>query len=362
LEEGRRLKVFISWSGALSHHIALALHDWLPQVIQVFEPFLSSEDIVKGTPWFSRISTELDSCSHGIIVVTTENYSRPWLNFEAGALSKTLLATGGIVAPLLIEVSERDLAGPLTQLQLTPLTKPELRKLLRDLNSRLTVPLRESVLDASFAAMWHFLEEAVKVAIQESANIAPPPRRSNDEVLDEILQAVRGMSVAKPVQRNFVDEGETERPAEYDLMTDPQHALDVIFKELLEAGFAPNRFDVVPRDGGGLQLVAYADSATASPTLMTLVGRVIEARTGWKVDVRPSGFFAGKPVEPTPEPISEIIRPRSYPERKSIYYAGTLFIALRATHTVSLGLWRRVMLLASAIVDLEGRRHSLTIG
>jgi hypothetical protein len=37
------MQVFLCWSGAASHLIAQALHDFLGDVIQDLEPFLSSE-------------------------------------------------------------------------------------------------------------------------------------------------------------------------------------------------------------------------------------------------------------------------------------------------------------------------------
>ena len=105
----RRMKVFISWSGARSKKVALIFRDWLPTVIQAIEPFVSSEDIEKGARWNTDIAQELKESSFGLICVTKENLSAPWLNFEAGALSKTIDNT--YVAPLLFDVKPSDLKG-----------------------------------------------------------------------------------------------------------------------------------------------------------------------------------------------------------------------------------------------------------
>ena len=84
------MKVFISWSGPLSHKVALVLRYRLPSVIQAVEPFVSSEDISKGTPWYPRIATELASSKAAIVVVTPENIGSVWVHSEAGALAKLI--------------------------------------------------------------------------------------------------------------------------------------------------------------------------------------------------------------------------------------------------------------------------------
>ncbi|MCX5899546.1 MAG: hypothetical protein NTX06_02220 [Proteobacteria bacterium] len=54
------MKIFISWSGEVSHSVALALRDWLPSVIQSIEPFVSSEDIDRGARWATEIGSKLE--------------------------------------------------------------------------------------------------------------------------------------------------------------------------------------------------------------------------------------------------------------------------------------------------------------
>ena len=62
------MKVFISWSGDISHKVAMVLYGWLPDVIQSIDPYVSSEDIHKGTRWIMDISTELEKSAFGILL------------------------------------------------------------------------------------------------------------------------------------------------------------------------------------------------------------------------------------------------------------------------------------------------------
>lgn len=101
------MKVFISWSGDLSHKVAVILRDWLPSVIQSLESYVSSEDIDKGARWSTDISKELEDSSFGILCITRENLDPPWLNFEAGALSKSVDRSR--VSPFLFGVKRSDI-------------------------------------------------------------------------------------------------------------------------------------------------------------------------------------------------------------------------------------------------------------
>src|SRR4030042_1974861 len=122
------MKVFLSWSGTLSHAVACVFRDWLPSVIQTAEPYVSSEDIDKGARWAADISKELESSSFGILFITKDNTDAPWINFEAGALSKTVDKSR--VAPFLFGRKRSEITqGPLLQFQSTVYNRSDMTKL-----------------------------------------------------------------------------------------------------------------------------------------------------------------------------------------------------------------------------------------
>ena len=152
------MKVFISWSEDRSHQVANALREWLPKVIQAIEPYVSSEDIRKGTPWFMDLSTELEESEFGILCVTRDNLNAPWLNFEAGALSRSVKK--GRVAPFLFGVDLWEIKdSPLGQFQATTFDKAEVKKLLDSLNSAGDARLLDNDrLNDAFGLLWPDLE------------------------------------------------------------------------------------------------------------------------------------------------------------------------------------------------------------
>ena len=154
------MKVFISWSGDISHKVAMeaVLYGWLPDVIQSIDPYVSSEDIHKGTRWIMDISTELEKSAFGILCVTKDNLNAPWLNFEAGALSRS--AKKGRVAPFLFGVDLSEIKeSPLGQFQATTFDKADVKKLLDSLNTAGDTPLLDKGrLNGAFGRLWPDLE------------------------------------------------------------------------------------------------------------------------------------------------------------------------------------------------------------
>lgn len=188
------MKVFLSWSGEYSHDVAKAFNDWLPQVINALEPWISSEDIKKGTRWFEEIAMTLSGTNAGIIFVTSENLNAPWLNFEAGALSKSLDKSN--VIPFLVDLSNSDLTGPLTNFNTVSNSKHEILKLLKTLNGCIEDSKRRdnSKLEEAFEVWWEKLEAKLSEINQSKPTIDKKiKKRPQEEILEEILKLVRSI-------------------------------------------------------------------------------------------------------------------------------------------------------------------------
>ena len=84
------MKVFITWSGKKSKAVALALREWIPDVLNNIEAWMSEIDIGAGRRWSEAIALELGVTNCGIICLTKSNLNQPWILFEAGALAKSI--------------------------------------------------------------------------------------------------------------------------------------------------------------------------------------------------------------------------------------------------------------------------------
>lgn len=165
-EEQSMMKVFICWVGPQSHKVALALLEWIPTVLSFVEPFVSSKNIRKGKRWFTEIAKKLEETKYGIVCVVPGNPKSPWLNFEAGALSKSL--EDSQVAPFLLGLTDSDLPDTLRQFQATAYKKDDMKKLIESLND-VAGPekLASDKLNANFKVSWGWLKKELDNILQE---------------------------------------------------------------------------------------------------------------------------------------------------------------------------------------------------
>jgi len=185
------VRIFISWSGEQSLQVAEALRSWLPRVLQAVKPYLSVEDTAKGAYWVSEVKNQLDAAAFGIICLTPENLEAPWINFEAGALSKSF--ERGSVTPFLFRVAPGDLTGPLTQFQVTEAHKAlDVMRLVKHLDNACGERgVGERVAEDSFQMWWPLLDEALR-GISASPIVR---RRSMEDMVREILNRQRTMEM-----------------------------------------------------------------------------------------------------------------------------------------------------------------------
>lgn len=186
------MKVFISWSGKLSELVAKELSEWLPSIIQSVEVFYSPEDIQKGENWDSRLTKELEECKYGIVCLTKENVSAPWVHFEAGALSKSL---DSHTSALMIDVVTSDIQGPLSRFQATRFEKDDFYKLVCGINDASDSKISEKVLKNSFEAIWDKMESNIQNIIRKNSKSNKETNKEKNreavDILEELLQLLR---------------------------------------------------------------------------------------------------------------------------------------------------------------------------
>jgi hypothetical protein len=187
--------VFLSWSGARSHAVARAFREWLPRIIQALKPWLSSEDIGKGSTWGDELKTALEQAQGvGVFFVTREALSSHWLLYEAG----TIGALGKQrVCVVRVGLEKHEIVPPLGNYQSSGLDRDDVLKLVSDLNQLVAPPISDAVLLHAFNAAWPQLQRDVSDAIAQTeapvsiqakpGQLVPPPPASPESGIAALL-------------------------------------------------------------------------------------------------------------------------------------------------------------------------------
>jgi hypothetical protein len=153
--------------------------------------WISSEDIDKGQRWHGEVGSKLETLGQGILCVTAENQREPWLNFEAGALAKSL--DGARVRPVLFGLKPADVTGPLAQFQATVATDhDDMLRLVSSLNDVCETPLNVDRLKRSFDRLWNDYLTRLS-AIPTDPGDSAPGRRSAEDMIAEVLDRMRDL-------------------------------------------------------------------------------------------------------------------------------------------------------------------------
>lgn len=191
------MKVFISWSGTRSRIVAEALRDWLPNVINAVEPFVSEEDIDKGAVGTEVIARQLHDSTFGIVCLTRDNQSRPWINYEAGALSKVVGDIEARVATVLVDIdSPAGVTGPLSAFQATRIhDRGQMKQLVRSLAKASGDTRSKEALDEFVDLVWNnFAARVTEERLAASGEMSAAPVRQPEEMFGELLTLMRQVS------------------------------------------------------------------------------------------------------------------------------------------------------------------------
>lgn len=192
------MELFLSWSKSESKELAQIFRGWIPLVLQSCHPFMSQQDIELGKDWNTEINNHLKSSAVGILFVTPENINSPWLNFEAGALSKSLENNQKII-PILFAEETREIVlseSPLKQFQsvITP-DEEGIKKLIKTLNGCLESSMEESMLNKVFDMWWPELKAMLKeVGDKAQKDVTNIQESNNDEILLSLVEKVNQLT------------------------------------------------------------------------------------------------------------------------------------------------------------------------
>lgn len=185
------MKVFISWSGTRSETLAKALREWFPLVLNYVEPWVSQSDIEAGERWGIEVAKELESSNFGVICVTRENLTSPWLLFESGALAKSM--QDGRVIPLLLDLDFKEISGPLAQFQAKKAEQAGIKELVLSLNKAAATSIPDQRLEKLFSALWGDLETNISAIPKGKAT--SKSTRPQGEILEELVSSIRGVEM-----------------------------------------------------------------------------------------------------------------------------------------------------------------------
>ncbi len=186
------MQVFLSWSGERSKAAAGALHELLPSILQPVTCWMSENDLPKGKPWFEELRKKLDSIVFAIVCATPENRDSQWLLWESGFLSSASGLGDRHIVPLAIGMEKGAIGGPLAIYQGADITRDEMFRLVRNINSALHEDRRVPgvALERTFQHVWASLEERLKAAVALTP-AEPAKAQAQPDQQEEILALLR---------------------------------------------------------------------------------------------------------------------------------------------------------------------------
>ncbi|MDQ3886015.1 MAG: toll/interleukin-1 receptor domain-containing protein [Actinomycetota bacterium] len=164
------LRVFVSYSGTTSRRLAEHLVAFIEKVLSA-SPWI---EIEAGNRWFGILTERLGEAVFGILCLTTENLTSPWLHFEAGALSRDAVVP---VVPFLFNLQPKDVKGPLEQFQTVHYDDCKgVRLLIHSIARSCRVPSDTTEINKRFDSYWNSFYDQLSILRSAFGTMLSPDR------------------------------------------------------------------------------------------------------------------------------------------------------------------------------------------
>lgn len=219
--------VFLTWGGQRSKAVAAVFNDMLPCFIHSVRPFFSDDHIGAGERWRQVLADELANQLTCITFITGDAHNRPWVNYEAGAISRDVDKSR--VVPLFFDVHPADLDSghPLLQFNAVRFLKDDVLGLVQSINQQMEAPTTDAALEQSFDSFWPQLESRVDEIISkpqgDGVPTSAPASDPKDEMLAEILLLARELHRDQPTKQVHIGNSSD---------SDPRQRRRLVFRQL----------------------------------------------------------------------------------------------------------------------------------
>lgn len=159
---------------------------------------MSKIDIEAGTKPLVSISEKLEESGIGLIVLTAENHQKPWINFEAGAISNRFDKEKSRVIPILVDIEDPyAVTGPISQYQFSILRKKgglDEAGISSVVSSIAQVCSADpDVVQQRFRWSWEELKQDLESAKERAGQQPAPPKVDRDDLLRRLINSVRDL-------------------------------------------------------------------------------------------------------------------------------------------------------------------------
>ncbi|MBU8865574.1 toll/interleukin-1 receptor domain-containing protein [Paenarthrobacter sp. MMS21-TAE1-1] len=174
--------------------MAQAIYKCLPSLFDNAKPWISTENR-SGSIWLPEIDKQLSDTDFGIVCVSKQNQGAPWLNYEAGALSRKVDAKRELMPVLLVDFDDTvEVTGPVTGFQMKFANLEDFFVIMKDLNeSELGPGIDADILRMRVELIWPSIEAEVK-KVKSSHDSQDVKKRTDDDKYEELLVTVRDIA------------------------------------------------------------------------------------------------------------------------------------------------------------------------